>query len=308
MIFEIWQLYFTAVVYLGILFFVAYATERGWVPASLINHPITYALSLGVYATSWTYYGSVGFAQSNGYNFLTIYLGVTLAFLLAPVLLLPLLKLLRDYQLTSLADMFAFRYRSQTIGILVTLFMLVGTLPYISLQIRAVTESARVLTQEIPPHTLALTFCLTLSLFAILFGARHISPREKHHGLVAAVAFESLVKLVALASVGVFAVMGVFGGPEGMSHWLERHPEAVESLYQPVREGPWTTLLLLAFSAAFLLPRQFHMAFTESLSSRSLARASWIFPLFLLLLNLFIPPILWAGTSMQLGTDADYFV
>lgn len=129
MIFELGFLFGIAVAYLLLLFLIAYAAERGWIPPRLARHPITYALSLGVYATSWTYYGSVGFAQTDGYNFLTIYLGVTLAFLLTPVLLMPILRIAREHQLTSLADLFVFRYRHQATGSLVTLFMLVGILP-----------------------------------------------------------------------------------------------------------------------------------------------------------------------------------
>ncbi len=138
--FELSHLFFAGVVYLLLLFFIAYATDLGWIPERIVRHPLTYALSLGVYATTWSFYGSVGFAQSNGYNFLSIYLGVTLAFALVPVLIAPMLRLARDYQLTSLADLFAFRYRSQLAGVIVTLFMLGGTLPYIALQILAVTE------------------------------------------------------------------------------------------------------------------------------------------------------------------------
>ncbi len=306
--FELSHLFFAGVVYLLLLFFIAYATDLGWIPERIVRHPLTYALSLGVYATTWSFYGSVGFAQSNGYNFLSIYLGVTLAFALVPVLIAPMLRLARDYQLTSLADLFAFRYRSQLAGVIVTLFMLGGTLPYIALQILAVTESVQILTQEAPPHILALGFCLTLILFAILFGARHITPREKHEGLVVAIAFESLVKLFALCAVGVFALFGVFGGLGGVDDWLAENPAALESLYQPIREGPWTTLLLLSFCAAFLLPRQFHMTVTENLRERSLFVAAWAFPLFLLLLNLFIPIILWAGMRLQTGTSPDFYV
>jgi len=308
MSFELWQLFVAGVAYLLLLFLIAYAAEHGWLPQRLAHHPLTYTLSLGVYATSWSFYGSVGFAQSEGYNFLTIYLGVTLAFMLTPVLLQPILRLTREFQLSSLADLFAFRYQSQLAGVLVTLFMLAGTLPYIALQVRAVTESLQVMTQQSAPGLIALGFCVTITLFAILFGARHISAREKHEGLVVAIAFESLIKLIALLSVGLFAVFGIFHGPGNMEQWLSQHPEALEALYRPVREGNWGTLLLLAFAAAFLLPRQFHMTFTENLDAKSLGFASWGFPLFLLLLNLAIPPILWAGSNLELGISPDFYV
>lgn len=308
MTFELGTLFAVGVAYLGLLFLIAFATDKGWLPERLVRHPATYVLSLGVYATSWTFYGSVGFAQSQGYQFLTIYLGVTLAFLLTPVLLMPILRLTREYQLSSLADLFTFRYRSQLVGILVTLFMLAGSLPYIALQIRAVTESVRVLTQEAAPAELALVFCVTLILFAVLFGARHTSAREKHEGMVVAIAFESLIKLTALMAAGIFALFGVFGGPASMNQWLADHPEAIEALYAPTREGPWASLLLLSFAAAFLLPRQFHMTFTENMEGHALSVASWGFPLLLLLLNLAIPPILWAGSVQQPATDPDYYV
>ncbi len=310
MTFELGQLFLAGVAYLLLLFLIAWTAERGHLPEWVARHPATYALSLGVYATSWSYYGSVGFAASHGYHFLTIYLGVTLAFALTPILLLPILRIARDYQLTSLADLFAFRYHSQVAGILVTLFMLVGILPYIALQIRAVTESVLVLTEREAPALLALGFCLTLILFAILFGARHTTPREKHEGLVVAIAFESLVKLVALLFVGLFAVWGVFGGLGDLQQWLSERPEAVEALHAPVRENgaAWLAMTLLAFAAAFLLPRQFHMTFTENLEERNLISASWAFPLFLLLLNLAIVPILWAGSITAPDIDPDYYV
>jgi Na+/proline symporter/signal transduction histidine kinase len=305
---ELGSLFAAGMAYLGLLFLIAHVTDKGLIPERWVRHPAVYVLSLGIYATSWSYYGSVGFAADQGYLFITIYLGVTVAFLLSPLLLRPILNLTREYQFSSLADLLAFRYRSSFAGVLVTLFTLVGSLPYIALQIRAVTESLRVLTDEAAPNALALAFCLMLILFATLFGARHISPRDKHRGLVMAIAFESLVKLVALLGVGLFALFGVFGGPEAMSTWLAQRPEAVEALYQPVREGPWSALLFLAFCAAFLLPRQFHMAFTENLDPAALRTASWAFPLFLLLLNLAIPPVLWAGQHLQLDQPADYYV
>jgi PAS domain S-box-containing protein len=306
--FELWILFMAGVAYLFALFMIALAAERGWIPSRVARHPLTYVLSLGVYATTWSYYGSVGFAQSQGHSFLTIYLGVTLAFALTPILLMPILRLTRDYQLTSLADVFAFRYRSQATGVLVTLFMLVGILPYISLQILAVTESIRALTAAATPYLLAFGFCVTLIVFSILFGARHASAREKHEGLVVAIAFESAVKLIALGVVGAFAVFGLFGGFGGMERWLDAHPEALTALYQPVQEGPWMVLMVLAFAAAFLLPRQFHMTFTENIEPRTLPVAAWGFPLFLLLLNLPLIPVLWAGQMLQPQANPDYHV
>ncbi|HKD39202.1 MAG TPA: ATP-binding protein [Myxococcaceae bacterium] len=305
---EIGPLFAAALGYLLLLFLIAYATERGLIPARVSRHPLTYALSLGVYATSWTYYGSVGFARGQGYNFLAIYLGVTLSCLLIGALWMPVLRVIRDNQLTSLADLFAFRYQSQAAGVLVTLFMIACSLPYLALQIRAVTESVRVLTQFTAPGTVGLAFCALVTLFAILFGARHVTARERHEGLVVAIAFESVVKLAALLMVAGIAVFLVFGGFSGMENWLRAHPLAVESLFRPVREGPWKTLLLLSFAAGFLLPRQFHMAFTESLNERGLHVASWAFPLFLLLLNLAVPAILWAGMELLPSGNADFYV
>ncbi|MCP4408459.1 MAG: histidine kinase [Gammaproteobacteria bacterium] len=308
MTFSLSLLAMAAFSYMLLLFFVAYATDQGWIPKQVATHPLTFSLSLGVYATSWSYYGSVGFAEKQGYNFLSIYVGVTLAFLLAPIILMPLLRLTREYQLTSLADLFAFRYRSQVAGIIVTLFALVGVLPYLALQIRAVTESIYILTKEASPDLLALGFCVFLIVFSILFGARHVRPGEKHKGLVVAIAFETVVKLLALMLVGLTALFGVWGGFAGLTEWLQANPQALDALYQPVKDGPWNTLLLLAFAAAFLLPRQYHMIFAENNNPHALLVASWAFPLILLLLNLPIPLVLWAGQVLRLDMPADYYV
>ncbi len=306
--FELWQLFVAGVGYLALLFIIAWTVDNKPWFAKLAHNPLTYSLSLGVYATSWSFYGSVGFAERQGYSFLTIYLGVTLAYLLSPILFSPILKLSKEHQLSSLADLFAFRYQSQLVGIVVTLFMLVGTLPYIALQIHAVTESMQVLTQEATPITIALGFCATLILFAILFGARHSSARERHEGLVVAIAFESLVKLFALLSVGLFALFGVFGGVADLQQWLLDNPQKQQALMQPVLDGSWNSLIFLSFTAALFLPRQFHMGITENFDSKSIQTASWAFPLLLLLLNLPIPVILWAGQFMHTETSADFYV
>ena len=305
---ELWLLFVAALGYLGVLFLIAYAGENGYLPRRLVEHPAVYALSLGVYATSWTFYGSVGLANTSGLAFLTIYLGVTVAFMLGPYLLAPIARLCRDYQLSSIADLLAFRYGGRATGFAVTVFMLMGILPYISLQITAVTRSVQVLSREAAPNLLALVFCLVIIIFSTAFGARHLTSREKHSGLVVAIAFESAVKLLALLVAGLCAVFGVFGSMEVMDQWLASNPEELRAMYEPVSSSLWSTLLLLAFGAAFLLPRQYHMTFVEILKPKSLKTAYWMFPLYLLLLNLPIFPILWAGKYLSLTNPPDFYV
>ncbi|MFK7855687.1 MAG: ATP-binding protein [Granulosicoccus sp.] len=297
-----------ALAYLVLLFVIAWCADSGLLPAWLIQHPLVYSLSLGVYATSWTYYGSVGLADRSGYAFLNIYLGLTGAFILGPYLLKPILRLCRDYQLTSIADLLAFRYGGRATGFVVTLYMLAGILPYISLQIRAVTESVQVLSQQVPPNLLALVFCVAITVFAVLFGARHLTPREKHHGLVVAIAFESAVKLLAMVVAGLFVVTQVFESPMAMSEWASTQPETLNKLYAPATTGLWPTLLLLSFCAAFMLPRQYHMTFVENQNPRHLSTAYWLFPLYLLVLNLPIIPILFAGRYLELPIAPDFYV
>ena len=307
MSFDLSQLLLISIVYLILLFGVAWATENGHIPRGLLRHPAIYTLSLGVYASAWAFYGTVGLAYQYGYGFLTYYLGVCGAFLLAPVLLNPILRITRTYQLSSLADLFAFRFRSTWAGTLTTLFMLIGVLPLLALQIQAVADSVQILTAEPGQGTVALGFCVLIILFAILFGARHISAREKHEGLVMAIAFESVVKLVAIAAIGLYALYVVFDGPQGLQLWLNNNQEALITLHTPLQEGPWRTLLLVFFSAAFVMPHMYHMAFTENLNPRALGTASWGLPLFLLLMSLAVPPILWAGLHLGVRTNPEYF-
>ncbi len=305
---ELATLIVASVVYLSFLFWVAEGTERGYFPDGLSRHPVVFSLSLGVYASSWTFYGSVGLAKSQGYIFLTVYTGVTLACLLIPLVWLPMLRIVRHHQLSSLADVFALRYQSQTMGVVVTLFMLSISVPYLALQVRAVSTSAAIIAnqQERPP--IALGFCGFITLFAVLFGARHAGGRGRHPGLVVAIAMESLVKLSALLAVGGFALFHVLRGPTELNAWLTVHPEAIDALVAPIREGPWLTLTVLAFSAAFMLPRQFHMAFTEDPSDRAMRTATWAFPALLVLLNLPVPLVLWAGEHLAPGANADFHV
>jgi signal transduction histidine kinase/Na+/proline symporter len=302
---ELTGLLVAALAYLGALFLVAELTERGHVPRGLVRHPAIFALSLGVYGTSWTLYGSVGFAQRQGYDFLAIYLGPVLACLLVPVVWLPLLRLVRTLQLSSIADLLAFRYQSQAAGVVVSAFMILGSLPYLALQLRGVVDAARYIVPDVSGALLGLAFSLLLVVFTVLFGTRHHRIREPRPGLVVAIAAESVVKVAALLAVAYF---GVLGGPSGMTTWLASHPEALPRLYQPIREAPWVTLLVLSGAAAFLLPRQFHMAFAERPDSRAFLHVTWLFPALLLVMNLGIIPILWAGQTLAPDVNPDLYV
>lgn len=297
-----------AVLYLLVLISIAELTERGHISSRVARHPAVFALSLGVYATSWTLYGSVGFADRRGFDFLAIYLGPALVCLLIPLVWLPLSRLTRSLQLASLADVFAYRYQSQAVAVVVTLFMVVGSLPYFSLQIRAVAEAAAYFSPGVSKQVIGLFFCALVLVFALLFGTRHHRIREPRPGLVVAIAFESVVKLLALLLVGAVAYFDVLGGSDGVQAWLSTHPQALHDLTEPVNEAPWVTFLLLSGCAAFLLPRQFHMAFSERPSERALLHATWLFPLLLLLLNVGIVPILWAGRQLAPGLEPDLYV
>ncbi|PTL83662.1 ATP-binding protein [Vitiosangium sp. GDMCC 1.1324] len=308
MILDLGTLVVAALIYLLVLFLIAYAAERGRIPSRVTQHPLAYALALGVYATSWSYFGSIGYASQHGFRYLAIYLGATLSCLLVPVLWRPMLKLTRELQLTSLADLFAFRYPGQATGTGVTLVLLAGTLPYLALQVRAVVESARVLSPSASATLLGLGFCVTTIVFSVLFGARYVTPRERHEGLALAIAFESLVKGVALVLVAAWAVTSIFGGPGGLQAWLDAHPEALRAMQQPARESSWASMLVISCAAAFLIPRQYHVAFTESPERDALSTATWAFPLLLLLMNMAVPLVLWAGAALGLPGPADFHV
>ena len=307
MSFSFSQLLLVSLGYLLLLFGVAWLTERGFISQKIVQHPATYTLSLGVYASVWAFYGSVSLAKQYGYGFLAFYLGIAAAFMLAPVFLGPILRITRTYQLASLADLLAFRFRSTWAGALTTLFTLLGVLPLIALQIKAIADTVGFLTRLPLQNEVALAFCGLMALFTILFGARHITSREKHAGLVFAIAFESLVKLIAISAVALYAIYGVFDGMDNLEQWLEMNQSVLQSMHSTLAEGPWRTLLLVFFASAVVMPHMYHMTFSENLNPRALGTASWGLPLFLLLMALAVPPILWAGLHLQLNTVPDYF-
>ena len=285
--------------YLLALFGVAHATERGWLPRHWARHPIVYILSLGVFAGAWAVFGAVGMAHHSGYGYLAYYLGLCGAFLLAPVLLHPILRLARGYQLSSLADLFTFRYRSQWAGTLVTLCSALAILSLLSLQMKAVSGAITTLSTGFPPLLSAAGFALLAALFTILFGARRSQGVERNEGLVMAMAFEALVKLLALGTIALVLLFNVFDGPTGLDLWLKTRDGSLSGLERRLSDGNWRALLLVSFAAALVMPHMFHMTFTQNPSSSALARASWGLPLYLLLLALPVPIILWSAKAME---------
>ncbi|MDQ7729171.1 ATP-binding protein [Halomonas sp. SpR8] len=285
--------------YLALLFGCGFAVERGWVPVRITRHPIVYTLALGVYASAWAIYGSVDMAANAGFGYLAYYLGAAGAFLLAPVLLVPIQRITRTYQLASLADLFAFRFRSRWAGTLVTVVSLLAVLPLLGIQVQTLSEAIDILTVSQAGGSIALLFCIVIAAFAVIFGARHSQTHGSHDTLLNAIAFESIVKLLAMLGLGAVALWMVFDGPGDLQLWLEGPGAILQQQTPQLDPAQWRTLLLLFFAAAFMMPHLFHISFAESLSRHTLLQASWTLPLFLLLMALPVPLIWWAAQSVN---------
>ena len=315
-----------ALLYLCLLFAIAYyGDKRADQGRSLIANPTIYALSIAVYCTSWTFYGSVGRAASTGVDFLPIYLGPTLTFILGWFVIRKIIRISKVNRITSIADFIASRYgKSFQLGGLVTVVAVVGILPYISLQLKAISTSFSLLLDypeivmpTVPASALflqdtAFYVALIMGVFAILFGTRHIDASEQHEGMVAAIAFESVVKLVAFLAVGLFVTFGLYGGFGD----IFARAEATGTLRRlftidgVAAHTSWIALTLLAMGAILVLPRQFQVLVVENVDERHVRKAMWLFPLYLLLINIFVLPIAFAGLLLfpQGGVDGDTFV
>ncbi|MBI4293666.1 MAG: histidine kinase [Betaproteobacteria bacterium] len=323
-----WVIIVVSFAYLGLLFAIAYyADQRADAGRSVIASPYIYSLSLGVYATAWTFYGSVGRAASDGVGFLPIYIGPTLMIALWWVVMRKIIRISKQNRITSLADFIASRYgKSALIGGLVTVIAVVGVVPYISLQLKAVSNSFTIVLQYpeiVMPakigavpflHDTALGVALILAAFAIAFGTRHLDAAEHHQGMVAAIAFESLVKLLAFLAVGMFVTFGMYNG---FADVFERVAASarLRAMLTPL-EGvagsyaSWAWLTILSMLAIMFLPRQFQVAVIENLDEKHLNKAIWLFPLYMLAINIFVLPIAFGGLlHFPEGTvDADAFV
>ncbi len=317
-----------AFAYLGVLFGIAYyADKRADAGRSIIANPYIYALSLAVYATAWTFYGSVGRAASDGIGFLPIYLGPTLMIALWWLVMRKIIRISKTNRITTLADFVASRYgKSALIGGLVTVIAVIGILPYISLQLKAIATSYAILLQypeiRMPPAAggaplgadTAFWIALILAAFTILFGTRHLDAAEHHEGMVAAIAFESLVKLVAFLAVGLFVTYGMYNGIGDIFERAWREPNLLP-LMTPLEGvaggyGTWVWLTILSMLAIMFLPRQFQVTVIENTDERHLNKAIWLFPLYMLAINVFVLPIAFGGNLRfpDGGVDADTYV
>ena len=307
-----WSVVLAALAYLFVLFAVAHAADGAG--RKIMRGPARttiYALALAVYCTSWTFYGSVGFANRAGLDFLAIYVGPILVIGLGHRFVARIVRLAKAQNITSVADFVGARYgKSERVAALVTIIAVVAALPYVALQLKAVSSSLSVfievsdgtqINDKLPVlGDLALLVALVLAAFAVAFGTRHIDATEHQDGLVVAIALESVVKLVAFLIGGIFVVYWM---NDGLGSIMLRAMQPALSDQIPLVERTsslttFLTLTVLSAFAALLLPRQFHMAIVENRDERDVRRAAWLFPLYLILINLFVLPIAISGETL----------
>jgi len=308
-------LIFVALTYVVLLFLVAFMAERraargedGW-----LRSPMIYTLSLSIYCTAWTFYGAVGYAARSGLEFVTIYLGPTLVMIGWWWILRRLVRIGKTQRITSIADLISSRFgKSTQLGMIVTVMAVIATTPYIALQLQSVTLSFAVFANsdgqgwDLPDlNATAVWVAIGLAVFTILFGTRNLDANERHHGVVMAVAVEAVVKLVALLAVGIFVVWGLAGGPSEMLAQIE----ASELSDWSQSGGRWATLIFLSAAAFLCLPRMFQVLVVENADERHLHIASWAFPLYMMLMSLFVLPIAVVGLDiLPESANPDLFV
>lgn len=301
--------------YVAMLFLVAFMAERAAVrgKGGWLRSPVVYTLSLSIYCTAWTFYGAVGYAARSGLEYLTIYIGPTLVMMGWWWGLRKLVRIGRTQRITSIADLISSRYgKSNSLAVFVTFVAVIGTTPYIALQLQSVTSSFSSFALYDPSvsglgdsDATALWVAVGLALFTVLFGTRNLDANERHHGVVMAIAMEAVVKLFALLAVGVFVVWGVGGG---VSETLARIDDSDIGSWQ-MHNGRWAALIFLSAAAFLTLPRMFQVLVVENDDENHLRTASWAFPTYLMLMSLFVVPIAVTGLElMPEGSNPDQFV
>ena len=312
-----WGVIAAAFGYIGFLFFVASHGDRFSSTRRGRASGLIYPLSLAIYCTSWTFFGSVGFASRTSVDFLAIYIGPVLMIGFCTPLLRRVIQLAKSQNITSIADFIAARYgKSQAVAATVALIAIIGSVPYIALQLKAVASSLETILSEDQAFSkipiigdIALMVTFAMAAFAVLFGTRQTDATEHQHGLMLAVATESIVKLVAFLAAGAFVTFWMFTPVELVERAMKT-PEAVRAIDYVPSIGNFITMLVLSFCAIVLLPRQFHVSVVENSSDAEVGRARWLFPLYLVAINLFVIPIALAGLVIfPFGAvDSDMFV
>ena len=304
-------LFILVILYLGLLFFIAYWAEKRksnfWV-----NNPYIYALSLAVYCSAWTYYGSIGVAANQGLEYLAIYIG--------PVIIIPawiyinakIIRISRVNKISSIADFISLRYgNSRFVGALITMVCILAVIPYIGLQIKAISESYHLITAtEISDNIFfdsATYVVLIIALFSAYYGTRYVDASEKRLGIISAVAFESFLKLIFFLILGFFVVYGIFNGFDDIYKQASKLPDFHQKNTFNGLEGGfnWFLMCLVSMTAIFLLPRQFHTTIIENRTEKHLKTAIWLFPLYLLLLIFFVFPVAWGGKVLFAGQNVN---
>jgi len=317
--FELQEIIFTFLVYMAFLFVIAYIVEKKADSFGLLSSPYIYSLSLAIFCTAWTYYGSVGKVSSGGMVFLAVYLGPTLIVFLWPILLRRLIKIKEQYKVTSLADLISVRYnKSMLIGAFVSFGTLVGIIPYISIQLKAIIQSVNILviddTTSIINDTtnvddVGLIIVALMSFFTIIFGLRKLDPSERHFAMVFIVAIESIIKLLALIIIGVFVSYFVF---DDISSILNEASKL--GLFKDVGQSDtsvdyssWLSITILSMFAVMFLPRQFHISVVENSDVNHIKTAMWVFPLYLLMITFFTIPIALGGSLLDINHELNDF-
>ncbi|MBO6540867.1 MAG: hybrid sensor histidine kinase/response regulator [Rhizobiaceae bacterium] len=303
-----WAIAIVAFVYVSLLFAIASLGDRRAARGPGKARPIIYGLSLAIYCTSWTFFGSVGLASERNWEFLAIYFGPILVFVFGFPVIRKIIRLAKSEKITSIADFLAARYgKSFAVASIATIIATLGTIPYIALQLKAVSDSVSLMVEHYngrPPDIdlfigdISLMVAMLLAVFAVLFGTRHADATEHQNGLVLAVAVESVVKLAAFLALGVAVTFFLFDGPADLFRKTAETAEVAAALEYRTSLGTWLVLTVLSGFAILMLPRQFYVTIVENRSEEELKTASWLFPLYLILINLFVLPIAFAGLAI----------
>jgi Na+/proline symporter/nitrogen-specific signal transduction histidine kinase len=304
-------LFALVILYLGILFFIAYFAEKKR-SSFWVNNPYVYSLSLAVYCSAWTYYGSIGVAANQGLEYMAIYVG--------PIIIIPswiylnskIIRISRVNKISSIADFIGLRYgNSRSLSAIIALVCILAIIPYIALQIKSISETFHLITET--ENSTSILFdsstyvVIIIALFSSYYGTKYVDASEKRLGIISAVAAESFFKLIFFVILGLFVVYGVFNGFEDIYRQAEKLPDfAAKNSFNGL-EGSfnWFLMLMLSMSAIFLLPRQFHTAIIENRKEKHIKTAIWLFPLYLLIFNFFVFPIAWGGKILFFGQDVN---